>query len=227
MIEGIFPIYKEKGPTSNRTIQELKKIVGKNKIGHAGTLDPLAEGVLVVAIGRKFTKEIHKEEAKEKEYLAVVRLGATSDTDDEEGAKTLCEIKRRPSILGIRRAIGKFVGEIEQKPPVFSAVKIKGEEAYKKARRGERPEMKARKAEIKKIKIVSYRWPDLKIRVITGPGVYIRSLARDLGEALGTGGYLRALVRTRVGNFSAKKSFTVSEFKEKLENGKIKQRNLS
>ncbi len=223
MIEGIFPIYKEKGLTSNRTIQELKKIVGKNKIGHAGTLDPLAEGVLVVGIGRKFTKELHKEEAKEKEYLAVIHLGATSSTDDEEGTKTLREIKQRPSILEIRRVIGKFVGEIEQKPPVFSAIKIKGREAYKLARRGEYPEMKARKVEIKKIKIVSYAWPDLKIRVITAPGVYIRSLARDLGEALGTGGYLRSLIRTRVGNFSAEKSFTLSEFKEKLESGKIKQ----
>ncbi|MCL4406196.1 MAG: tRNA pseudouridine(55) synthase TruB [Patescibacteria group bacterium] len=222
MIEGIFPIYKEKGPTSNRVIGELKKIVGKAKIGHAGTLDPLAEGVLVVAVGRSFTKAINKEVAKEKEYLAVVRLGETSATDDEEGSKTRREVKRRPSFWRVRREIKRFVGEIEQKPPVFSAIKIRGMEAYKMARRGERPEMKPRKVFIKKIKIISYRWPDLKIRVLTGPGVYIRSLARDLGEVLGTGGYLHSLVRTRVGGFSVRKSLTVSEFKKMAEDAKIK-----
>jgi tRNA pseudouridine55 synthase len=223
MIEGIFPIYKEKGPTSNRVVQEIKKIVGKAKIGHAGTLDPLAEGVLVVAIGREFTKNIGKETAKEKEYLASIRLGMTSETDDEEGEKTIYKVETKPSLSVIKEALKEFIGEINQVPPIFSAIKIHGREAYKIARSGKTPEMSPRKVIVKDIKIVSYDWPNLKIRVKTGPGVYIRSLARDLGVKLKTGGYLSGLIRTRVGNFSAEESLTIAEFKKMAENDKIKE----
>lgn len=222
MIEGVFAIYKDKGPTSNRIVQEIKRISGRAKVGHAGTLDPLAEGILIVAIGRKFTKEIGKEKNKEKEYVADVRFGITSETDDEEGGKTIHEVEERPSSQSVRSALKKFVGEISQVPPIFSAIKINGREAYKAARRGEAPLMKPRKVRVKDIEIISYKWPDLKIRVTTGPGVYIRSLARDLGEELGVGGYLSGLIRTRVGGFSVKKSLSIEKFKKLAENDKIK-----
>jgi tRNA pseudouridine55 synthase len=223
-MEGIFAIYKEKGPTSNKVVQAIKRITGVAKVGHAGTLDPLAEGILVVAIGRRFTRDINKETAKEKEYLASVRFGTTSSTDDEEGEKTVREIRVQPSPATVEKAIKRFIGEVDQTPPIFSAIKINGREAYKAARRGENPEMSPRKVIIKKIEIISYRWPDLKIKVTTGPGVYIRSLARDLGEELGVGGYLSGLVRTRVGGFSIEDSLTIEEFKKLAENDKIKNK---
>lgn len=172
------------------------------KIGHAGTLDPLAEGVLVVAIGREYTKKISEVVAKEKEYLADVRLGMTSVTDDEEGEKTEVVVEKIPTLEEIEEAKKAFLGEIMQITPVYSAAKVGGgEEGYKKARRGEKFTPPPRFVYIERIDIISYEWPILQLKVLTGPGVYIRSLARELGEKLGTGGYLTHLVRTRVGDF--------------------------
>lgn len=222
MIEGIFSIYKDKGLTSSQVVQEVKRVSGGAKVGHAGTLDPLAEGVLIVAVGRKFTKEINKEKDKEKEYVADVKFGIVSETDDEEGKKIIHEVKEKPSLQSVELTLKRFVGEISQIPPVFSAIKINGKEAYKLARRGETPLMKPRKVIIKDIEVIFYKWPDLKIRVTTGPGTYIRSLARDLGQGLRVGGYLAGLIRTRVGNFTVDKSFTIRQFKQLVENDKIK-----
>jgi len=197
---GIYPIFKPKGITSFRVISILRKITGVKKIGHGGTLDPLASGVLVVAIGKEFTRKIHLEVAKEKEYQAEIMLGLTSTTDDEEGIKTIVGNNDRCSLLEIKNILPKFIGKISQTPPIYSAIKIDGKEAYKLARKGKLPEMKAREVEIKKIEILDYHYPLLSIKVTCGPGVYIRSLARDLGDALGTGGYLHELIRTRVGD---------------------------
>lgn len=198
----IFAVYKPKGPTSADIVRIIKKSFKGEKVGHAGTLDPLARGVLVIGVGREATKKLKNITAGEKEYVAVVKFGMFSETDDEEGEKTEIKISKIPSLEEIKKALKKFKGEIFQKPPVYSAVKIKGREAYKLARRGERAEPAARKVLIKEIEILNYKWPELKIRIITGPGVYIRAVARDLGEKLKTGGYLRDLERTRVGDFS-------------------------
>jgi tRNA pseudouridine55 synthase len=196
----IIGINKPKGPSSFKIISELRKITGIKRIGHGGTLDPLASGVLVVAIGKEFTKKINLEVAKEKEYEAQIMLGITSTTDDEEGIKNLGKgLGKVIEKKDIENILPKFIGQIEQIPPVYSAIKIDGKEAYKLARKGKDPEMKSRKVEIRNIEILDYNWPLLSIKVVCGPGVYIRSLARDLGEALGTGGYLHELVRTRVG----------------------------
>lgn len=213
-LAGIFAIYKPKGPTSNEVLTQLKKICGIKKIGHAGTLDPLASGVLVVGIGREATKRLAAAVAKEKEYLAKIKLGEESATDDAEGEKKKIDFSKKPELAAIKKAVKNFVGEIYQAPPVFSAVKIKGREAYKLARRGERPAMPARKVLIKKIEILKYQWPFLELRVITGPGVYIRALARDLGKILGGGGYLAELERTRVGDYTTQNSITMEQFKE-------------
>ena len=197
----IIAIYKEKGPTSRDVLNKIKRITGNRKVGHAGTLDPLAEGVLVVGIGRESTKKLWDSCFDEKEYLATIRLGMTSTTDDKEGEKKRIEECKVPDYLEAEKAVFLFLGEIEQTPPRFSAVKIKGKEAYKYARKNLPIKMQRRKALIKEIEIISYRYPLLKVRVVTGKGVYIRSLARDIGKALKTGGYLCVLIRTRVGSF--------------------------
>ncbi len=201
----IFAIYKPKGITSAEALRRIKRKIGAEKIGHAGTLDPLASGILVVATGAD-TKKISEVVAKEKEYVAKIKFGETSETDDEEGKKTVVPVEKIPSFQEVREAADGFLGEIEQKPPIFSAVKIAGKEAYKRARKGEHIEIPARKVLIKKIDILNYVWPILELRVVTGPGTYIRSLARDIGERLGVGGYLAELERTAVGEFTKEKA---------------------
>ncbi|MGC9603451.1 MAG: tRNA pseudouridine(55) synthase TruB [Minisyncoccia bacterium] len=210
---GIFAIYKPKGPTSNDVVQDIKRITGGEKVGHAGTLDPLAEGVLVVGIGREATKRLGIEVKKEKEYLARIKLGETSTTDDEEGGKTAVSAEK-PVHSAIESAVKKFLGKIKQIPPIYSAVKIQGEESYKFARKGAKPLLLERDAEVKDIEILGYEWPFLDLRIVTGPGVYVRALARDIGKELGTGAYLAGLKRTRVGDFTESKSLTVEEFKK-------------
>ncbi len=199
--EGFFNIYKPKGWSSFQVVGRLRKLTGIKKVGHGGTLDPLAEGVLVVAVGREFTRQLSEVVAKEKEYRAEIKLGQTSTTDDEEGEKNEVHFAQAPSREEVLAALDGFVGEIQQTPPLFSASKISGEAAYKKARRGERFDPGAHSVLIKSIELLNYQFPVVEVKVITGPGVYIRSLARDLGTKLKTGGYLTALVRTRVGRF--------------------------
>lgn len=214
----IFALNKPKGLSSNQVLEILRRQTGIKKIGYAGTLDPLATGVLVVGVGREATKKLKEIVNKEKEYQALIRLGALSQTDDAEGPIKelkigLDEIPSRKQILEV---IKNFEGKLKQRPPLFSAIKIKGEPAYKKARRGERFSLQARWVEIKEIKLKSYRWPFLRLKVITGPGVYLRSLARDIGEKLGVGGYLVELERSRVGKFSLKEALSLEEAREKI-----------
>lgn len=210
-MKNIFGVYKPVGPTSNDVLEEIRRQTGIKKIGHAGTLDPLASGVLVIGIGREATKRLANIVAKEKEYLATIRLGEESTTDDAEGEKTFLAVDQPPLPKKIQSVLEEFVGEIFQTPPLFSAVKIKGREAYKYARKGQAVDLKPRLVEIKNIELVSYQWPELGIRVVTGPGAYIRSLARDLGKKLGTGGYLSRLERIRVGEFSKKDCPSIEE----------------
>lgn len=211
-ISGIFAVYKPKGPTSYDILREIKKITGIKKVGHAGTLDPLASGVLVIGIEREATKKLGEVVKKEKEYLAKIKLGITSTTDDEEGEKAEQRISRQPLKEEVEEVLKKFEGKIMQVPPIFSAIKVGGKEAYKLARRGEAPELKAREVEIKKINLISYQWPFLELDVVTGPGVYIRSLARDIGQELGCGGYLADLERVRVGQFIKEDSIKMEDF---------------
>lgn len=208
-MKGILAVYKPKGPTSHDVIDQLRRRTGVKKIGHAGTLDPLASGVLVVGIGREATKKLGEVVKKEKEYIAKIKLGETSTTDDEEGEKKKIQISKKPNYKKVEEAVSKFEGEILQTPPIYSAVKVKGTEAYKLARKGQIPKLEPRRVEIKEIEILKYEWPYLKLRVVTGPGVYIRALARDIGQALKTGGYLADLERTRVGDFTLDQTLKV------------------
>ncbi|MDO8516435.1 MAG: tRNA pseudouridine(55) synthase TruB [bacterium] len=215
MESRIFAIWKPKGPTSNAVLNDIRRIVGrKEKVGHAGTLDPLAEGILVVAIGREATKQLAEAVKKEKEYIAKIHLGATSSTDDEEGEKTGYEVNKPPNKQEVRDAVVRFVGDIMQTPPIYSAIKIEGKEAYKYARKGEPVTMKPRSAHVESIEVQEYAWPYLTLRVVTGPGVYIRSLARDIGEYLKVGGYLAGLTRTRVGEFRKENIYTLDDIRK-------------
>lgn len=220
-VEGIFALHKPIGISSQNAVQRVKwwareKSGNKKiKVGHGGTLDPFAEGVLVMAIGRQFTKQIDKYVASEKVYRAEITFGKVSDTDDSEGPIYDVEINKIPQIKEVEQIITEFVGEIEQIPPAYSAIKINGQEAYKRVRRGEKVEMKSRKVFIKKIEILNYNYPKLEIRVTCGKGVYIRSLARDIGKKLGIGGYMSALIRERVGNLKLSDSLDLEVFKKK------------
>lgn len=221
-MSNIFAFYKPKGITSNDAVQKVRSIVGRSvKVGHAGTLDPLAQGVLVIAVGREATKTISEVVKKEKEYVAEITLGFESATDDAEGEKSKIEYSKEPTIEDIQGSFKDFIGNIKQIPPIYSAIKIEGREAYKYARQGQVVEMKSREVEIKNIELVEYAWPKLKIKVLTGPGVYIRSLARDIGKKLGVGGYLSFLERTRVGDFKKEDAVSVENLPEFLKSIKI------
>ena len=199
---GIVPIFKPIGPTSHDMIYRIRKVTGVKKVGHAGTLDPLAQGVLVVGIGRDATKKLSQEVKKEKEYKAEFTLGTTSTTDDAEGEKSIVNLKKQPSLGDIERVIqNEFTGEILQRPPHYSAVKLGGKKAYELARKGIVPELEPRIREVKSFTVLDYVYPVVTVRITTGSGVYIRSLARDIGDRLGTGAFMSSLIRTRVGDF--------------------------
>ena len=200
-------INKPVGISSYDVIRKLKKLYPNEKIGHGGTLDPLASGVLVIAVGKESTKSLSKilKNAK-KGYEAVIKLGEYSETDDKEGPFEEVKPKRIPSKKEVEKALSKFIGEIAQIPPKYSAIKIKGVPAYKRARRGEKIVLKPRKVIIYNLKLVNYTYPFVKIEITVGSGTYIRSLARDIGKELETGAYLYNLRRTFVGGFKIENS---------------------
>lgn len=198
---SIFAVYKLRGVTSHDVVNLVRKKTGVKRVGHGGTLDPLAEGVLVIAVGRENTKLLDKYVKGDKEYIATLRLGYTSETDDEEGNKTIVDTNKQPDLLTIQEIIKGFIGNIKQTPPHYSAIKINGKEAYKRIRKGEDFKMEERDVFIKRIEILKYEYPALELKIECGTGVYIRSLARDIGDKLKTGAYLSKLIRTRVGEF--------------------------
>lgn len=200
-MDGIFAVYKPKGITSHDVVDFVRKKTGVKRVGHGGTLDPLAEGVLVIAVGRENTKRLDEFVKGEKEYIAEILLGMNSTTDDEEGEKEIVTIKNSPNIDIIKETSKLFIGKIMQTPPIYSSVKISGKPSHRRVRAGQDIKLEARKVFIKDIEILSYKFPILRLKVTTGPGVYIRALARDMGEKLGTGGYLKSLIRTRVAGF--------------------------
>jgi tRNA pseudouridine55 synthase len=208
--DDIFAINKPKGISSFQAIRIIRSALKIKKIGHAGTLDPLASGILVILVG-KATKRQQEFLKQEKEYIAEICLGATSRTDDAEGPIIQCTSSQdvQLNIGEVKTVINNFIGEIEQIPPIYSAVKISGRRAYKLARAGKSPELKPKKINIKEIKIIKYKWPVLEIKVVCSSGTYIRSLARDIGEKLSVGGYLQNLVRTRSGEFNIKNSISL------------------
>jgi len=215
--EGLLVINKPSGPTSHDIIDYLRKLTGIKKIGHAGTLDPFASGVLIVAIGRKYTKQISKFVKLDKKYIAKLHLGAESDTYDREGKIALVKNSIKPDIKKIKSVLKEFLGKQEQIPPMFSAKKYKGKKLYELARQGIEIKRKPVKINIYDLKLLDYSWPFLTIKVHCSSGTYIRSLAYDIGKKLGCGAYLEELERIAVGNFTIKKAIKI-DFKKPIRN---------
>jgi tRNA pseudouridine55 synthase len=200
LLEGILLVSKPQGKTSFSLIRALRRLTGIQKIGHAGTLDPFATGVMVCLIGKRYTRLSDKLLSSDKEYLADVYLGVTTDTYDCDG-KIVASSKRKPHLESIEKVIGEFQGEIEQIPPMFSAKKIEGKKLYELAREGKSIERSPAKVSVS-IELIAYEYPRLQLKVACSKGTYIRSLAHDMGERLGCGAHLCQLKRTRSGSFN-------------------------
>ena len=202
-MEGVINLDKPPGLTSARAVDRVKRLLPRGtKIGHAGTLDPFATGVLLLLVGRA-TKACERLMDAPKQYETTVKLGASTATDDVESPQIVTESlpPEPPAAADVAAAVRPFVGEILQRPPAFSAMRIDGRRAYDLARQGKPVELKPRPVRVYGIDIIEYTWPLLRLRIDCGRGTYIRSIARDLGEALGTGGYLTQLRRTRIGDY--------------------------
>jgi tRNA pseudouridine55 synthase len=199
LTDGVLVLDKPAGVSSAKALGPVKREAGKGlKVGHAGTLDPFATGVLLVLLGDA-TRLSDLAMALPKTYRATVRFGVSTDTLDPEGEVTEERDSGPPRDLPLAR----FVGEIEQVPPAFSALKVDGRRAYKLARAGRPPELKARPVTVHRLDIVGGAWPDVELEVVCGAGTYIRALARDLGAAVDLPAHLTALRRTRIGPFAA------------------------
>ena len=196
--------------------------VKKLKVGHAGTLDPLATGVMVICTGRA-TKRIEELQAHTKEYVATLRLGATTPSFDLEKPVDAEYPTEHITEEMVRETLARFVGTIEQVPPVFSACKVNGSRAYDLARRGETVELKAKTLVIDEMELLRCELPEIEIRVVCSKGTYIRALARDIGEALQSGAHLTALRRTRIGDVRVEDCFSLEGFTDWLEKQEIEQ----
>ncbi len=211
---GFLNVFKDKGMTSHDVINRLRKISGIKQIGHGGTLDPMAEGVMAVAIGKACRLLQFLDD--DKTYLAEIKLGLTTDTDDVEG-KTLSMARDVSHITktDVEMHLRKFVGKLQQIPPIYSAIKKGGVKMYELARKGEAPEeLEARSVEVYSLEFIDFVPPYVTVRVACSKGTYIRSIARDLGQMLGVGGCLSKLLRERSGPFQVEQSSTLEVLKE-------------
>ncbi len=211
-VTGIFLIDKPSGITSHDVVDVLRLVIKEKTIGHAGTLDPLASGLMIVAIGREFTKQISKFSGLEKEYIALLTLGQNSTTYDAEGELSVVS-DRKPSAEAIKLVLNDLVGWQEQTPPIFSAKKIKGKKSYDLARAGKQVKLKSVKVQIKSINLIRYHYPEIEFAVEVSTGTYIRSLAHDIGAKLKTGAYLSKLVRTKIGYYSLYQAISLISIK--------------
>ena len=199
--------------TSFDVIRKIRNLIRIKKVGHAGTLDPLATGLLIVCTG-KFTKKINEYMAQEKEYTGCITLGAITPTFDLESEPQDFKPYDHLTEEEILNATKSFTGEILQVPPIHSAIKQQGKAVYLKARKGEEVILEPRKITIHSFEIPQINLPQVHFKVVCTTGTYIRSLANDFGAALGCGGYLSELRRTRIGNFSAQDAMTIDQFQE-------------
>ncbi len=230
MYHGIINIYKEAGYTSHDVVARLRGILGQKKIGHTGTLDPDATGVLPVCLGVG-TKLCDMLTDKDKEYVAELYLGMTTDTQDMSGKvisesdkpidKTVLEDEK---ITGI---IQSFQGTYDQIPPMYSALKINGKKLYELARQGREVERKARSVNIEEIEILEMKQPVIKFRVVCSKGTYIRTLCDDIGKRAGCGGAMKSLVRTRVGRFAIQDALMLDEVEKLVHEGRIEDHIVS
>jgi tRNA pseudouridine55 synthase len=208
-------IDKPKGWTSFDVVAKLRKAVGIKKVGHAGTLDPLATGLLILCFG-KATKQISSFQDQSKKYITKVRFGAiTQSYDSEFEEENICDVSHL-STDSIRNAVNSFIGKIDQVPPQFSAIKIGGKPLYKHARKGNSIVLEPRQVEIYDIEIISIELPFIDLFVHCSKGTYIRSLARDIGEKLDVGAYMKELRRTAIGDYSVDDAVLVEDVVNEL-----------
>lgn len=198
--------------------------VKKIKVGHAGTLDPLATGVMIICTG-KATKRIEEFQYHTKEYIATLQLGATTPSFDLEKEIDATYPTEHITREMVEEVLKKFIGTIEQVPPVFSACKVDGKRAYDLARKGNEVELKAKTLVIDDIELLECNLPEIKIRVVCSKGTYIRALARDIGQALNSGAHLTGLIRTRVGDVKLEDCMKIEDFKQWLDKQDIKVTN--
>ncbi|GFI09836.1 MAG: tRNA pseudouridine(55) synthase TruB [Lachnospiraceae bacterium] len=218
-MNGILNIYKEAGFTSHDVVAKLRGILKQKKIGHTGTLDPDAEGVLPVCVGNA-TKLCGLLTEKEKTYEAVLLLGQETDTQDISG-KILRTEEVKVSPEAVREAVESFQGSYDQVPPMYSALKIKGKKLYELAREGKVVERKARTVFLREISISRMELPEVSFAVTCSSGTYIRTLCHDIGQKLGCGGCMKSLLRTRVERFVIRDSLRLSQIEEKMAEGRI------
>lgn len=204
-MNGLLLINKPSGWTSFDVVAKIRGIakqetgIKRYKVGHCGTLDPLATGLLLIVVG-SYCKRAQEFSKLDKTYQVTMKLGATSTTGDEEGDKTHVS-NDQPALDEIQQVLGRFTGEISQTPPVYSAVKVNGQRAYKLAREGKDVVIEPRIVQIHELQFISYAYPEVDYVAKVSSGTYIRSLVQDIGEALGTGAYMSGLVRTKVSEF--------------------------
>lgn len=217
-LEGILILDKPPGMSSARAVSAVKRLLPRGtKIGHAGTLDPFATGVLLLLIG-KATKACERLMDSAKQYDATIRFGATTATDDPESPAEPWTPRSGegspPMQDAVREKLAAMVGVIQQQPPAFSALKIGGRRAYDLARKGAEVKLAPRPVRIYGIDLLSYEWPDLRLRIDCGRGTYIRSIARELGEKLDVGGHLTQLRRTAIGEYRIENASTLEQVRE-------------
>lgn len=208
-------IDKPLGWTSFKVVNKIRKTIGIKKVGHSGTLDPMATGLLIICTGKK-TKELSNYLGLDKTYTGTITLGKTSPSMDKETEITETGIDENINEESIKNAAKEFVGEIEQTPPMYSAIKVKGKRLYKLARNGVEIERPVRRVRINSFLIKNIKIPDVEFEVNCSKGTYIRVLANDLGKKLGCGGILSELRRTAIGEFRIEKALKVEDFIEKV-----------
>ncbi|MCH2136944.1 MAG: tRNA pseudouridine(55) synthase TruB [Phycisphaerales bacterium] len=214
-LAGFLLIDKPEGPSSMQAVARVRHRAGRTKTGHAGTLDPLASGLLVLGIG-KATKMLQRAMDGSKVYETDIDLHCTSATLDREGDEAPVHVDREPSLEEVESALQAFKGEIEQAPPAFSAMKVDGRRAYALARKGAPPQLPPRPVMVHDIALLNYTWPLAKVRIHSGKGFYVRSLARDLGAALQVGGLCRTIRRLAVGPFSIDQAIRLEDVPDEI-----------
>lgn len=216
-MNGIILIDKPQEWTSHDVVGKLRGILHERRIGHSGTLDPLATGLLVIFVGRA-TRAVEFAEADAKEYIAGLRLGISTDTQDITG-RIISSAGSVPDDFHLRKALESFRGELEQIPPMYSAVKVGGKKLYELARKGESIERKPRDITVFDLDIIGRSADDYILRVVCSKGTYVRTLCNDIGHALGCGGCMSSLIRTKSGAFSVEDAHTISEVQEAADRG--------
>ena len=210
MIEAVIPIWKPVDWTSFDVVKKLRSQIKPAKVGHAGTLDPFAEGVLMLCTG-KYTKQVESFMDKEKEYLAEIQLGVETDTLDPTGKVVRTADVPELSENEINIVLKEFIGEIKQEPPMFSALKVNGQPLYKLARKGINIPRKNRAVTIYVIELINFTKNTIILKVVCGRGTYIRSLSKDIAENLNTVGHLASLKRTRIGEYNQSSCIAVKD----------------